>query len=273
MESSIIAPRTVAIAKGWVRLTHDFIICTPFGVVCVPKGFEYDGASIPRPAQFLLLLNRFDPRLRAAACVHDYLYRTGLFTRKEADLVYKQLMQVNGIGKIRANIHYEFLRACGWTAWNKHRKNEIMTNKEKEFVTFIDSLGLRYFTGAEILQSTRKVRNGVKNTIPPKSKWNNIKDASRVIDELRHNLGVPITIASSYRNEKYNKKCGGVRYSQHKEFKAFDLQCKRKRPKTIYRALLAMRQAGDFSGGLGEYKTFVHIDTRGTNATWKGKGV
>jgi len=29
-----------------------------------------------------------------------------------------------------------------------------------------------------------------------------------------------------------------------------------------------MREEGLFRGGLGLYKTFIHLDTRGRNATW-----
>lgn len=148
-----------------------------------------------------------------------------------------------------------------------------MTTREKQFVQYIDSLRLRYFSGKELLASTRKVRGNVVNTIPPKSMWNNINEALQVLDELRHNLGVPISISSSYRSEAYNRKCGGVKYSQHKVFRALDIQCSRHRPKTIYKALKEMRTQGKFKGGLGEYKTFVHIDTRGHNASWKGRGV
>jgi len=31
-----------------------------------------------------------------------------------------------------------------------------------------------------------------------------------------------------------------------------------------------LREEGFFRGGIGTYTSFVHIDTRGRNATWEG---
>jgi len=143
-----------------------------------------------------------------------------------------------------------------------------MTKKEEEFTQYIDSLGLQYFSGKEVLSSIWKVRGDVKNTLPPKSKWQNIEPALRAVDALRGIIGEPITIASSYRSEKYNAACGGVKYSQHKQFKALDIQCKSVRPSVIHNRLTRLRNNGQFKGGLGVYRTFVHIDTRGHNADW-----
>ncbi len=35
----------------------------------------------------------------------------------------------------------------------------------------------------------------------------------------------------------------------------------------------AVRTLNVFSGGIGRYKSFVHIDVRGHNADWQGTGV
>ena len=44
-------------------------------------------------------------------------------------------------------------------------------------------------------------------------------------------------------------------------------------PQRVYDRLLEWRKAGKFTDGLGIYPSsgFVHIDTRGRNAIWKGK--
>ena len=145
-----------------------------------------------------------------------------------------------------------------------------MNTKEKELTQYIDSLGFQYFSGKEVLNSIWRVRGDVKNTLPPKAKWKNIEQALRVVDQLRGIVGVPITISSSYRSEKYNAACGGAKYSQHKMFKALDIQCKSLLPNVIHNRLTRLRNDGEFEGGLGIYRTFVHIDTRGTNADWSG---
>jgi uncharacterized protein YcbK (DUF882 family) len=45
------------------------------------------------------------------------------------------------------------------------------------------------------------------------------------------------------------------------------------RPQQVYERLLEWRKSGKFTGGLGLYPSsgFVHIDTRGSNATWRSR--
>jgi len=51
-------------------------------IICVPKGFKTDFASIPRlPFVFWILGDRY----RKPAVIHDYLYGTHELTREEAD--------------------------------------------------------------------------------------------------------------------------------------------------------------------------------------------
>jgi len=146
--------------------------------------------------------------------------------------------------------------------------------REQRFCKYIDSQGLRYFTGKEMLPYFKRKKYNkqgkciAENSLPPTAMWKCIVDALVVVDQLRHVIGKPITISSSYRNEAYNRACGGVKYSQHKVFRALDIQCSRSRPKTVFKALQKLRSEGKFKGGLGLYRTFVHIDTRGRNATW-----
>jgi uncharacterized protein YcbK (DUF882 family) len=93
------------------------------------------------------------------------------------------------------------------------------------------------------------------------------------VDELRDSFGKSCTILSSYRSPDYNKAVGGASSSQHLEFTALDIAFDGISPQRVYDRLLEWRKAGKFTGGLGLYLSsgFVHIDTRGRNATWKGK--
>jgi len=77
-----------------------------------------------------------------------------------------------------------------------------------------------------------------------------------------------VRITSSYRSPEYNRAVGGAPLSQHKRFNAADLQCDGVTPHEVFKILEAWRWQGKFKGGLGQYPTFVHIDTRGSNATW-----
>ena len=99
-------------------------------IITVPDGFEFDGESIPTGLQWLV--KRFGASKRGAA-VHDYLYRYGGYrlpngtlqsvTRRQADDVYAELLQLKGLPAWRANLRWLTLRAVGWAAWNENARN------------------------------------------------------------------------------------------------------------------------------------------------------
>jgi len=90
-----------------------------------------------------------------------------------------------------------------------------------------------------------------------------------IADELRHRLGVKMRyITSAYRSPAYNAACSGsATRSQHIQNRALDLvyDCS---PHSAMTEALKMRDEGLFKGGIGLYSSFIHIDTRGRNATW-----
>lgn len=77
---------------------------------CVPAGFQTDFASIPRI--FWNILPPIGPYAQAAI-VHDYLYRTGLVTRKEADLTFLQIMKTDGVSFFVRHLMYYAVRIFG----------------------------------------------------------------------------------------------------------------------------------------------------------------
>jgi uncharacterized protein YcbK (DUF882 family) len=131
---------------------------------------------------------------------------------------------------------------------------------------------LRHFGASEFTSYFAREQNGVKNSPPPKRLWGNIVPTLRIVDELRDSFGKPCRILSSYRSPNYNKTVGGAPLSQHLEFTALDIAIDGIPARRVYERLLEWRKAGKFIGGLGLYPSsgFVHIDTRGRNATWKG---
>ena len=131
----------------------------------------------------------------------------------------------------------------------------------------------RHFGAGEFTRYFARERKGVKNSPPPKRLWKNIVPTLRIVDELRDSFGKSCTILSSYLSPYYNKAVGGVSSSQHLEFTALDITFDDVSPQQVYDLLIEWRKAGKFTGGLGIYPSsgFVHIDTRGRNATWKGK--
>ncbi|MEP2777668.1 MAG: D-Ala-D-Ala carboxypeptidase family metallohydrolase [Luteolibacter sp.] len=140
---------------------------------------------------------------------------------------------------------------------------------EDSYEKYLSSLGLRHITPREVFAAHRRSRNGVKNSLPPQELWTRLGATLLQADELRDRLGVPLTnIASAYRSPDYNRQCpGAATYSQHTENRALDLvfACS---PKVAFAEARRMRDQGKFKGGLGLYRGFIHIDTRGHNATW-----
>lgn len=153
-----------------------------------------------------------------------------------------------------------------------------MTNAEKllaiELEIYIDSHGLRYFRGKEFTPYWDRSRNGVKNSPPQRALWGNIMPTLKILNSLRASAASPIYLTSTYRSPAYNAQLeGAATQSQHMRFSAIDFYSEEKTPRQLWQALKQMRDGGLFKGGLGLYKTFVHIDTRGHNADWKGQGV
>lgn len=73
----------------------------------------------------------------------------------------------------------------------------------------------------------------------------------------------PVIINSAYRSESHNKAVGGVKGSQHRKGKAFDI---RLTPKTPRHLIHKYATKAGFTG-FGDYTTFVHIDT-GQKRSW-----
>ena len=91
-------------------------------------------------------------------------------------------------------------------------------------------------------------------------------DLVNVLQKIRTHFG-KVTITSAYRTPTHNKKVGGETYSQHLYGRAADIKVKGVAPKKVaaYAETLLKNK-----GGIGIYKSFVHIDTRATKARWKG---
>ena len=137
---------------------------------------------------------------------------------------------------------------------------------------WFNAQGIRHFSAAEFTRYFAAQRNGVKNSPPAQAIWKRILPTLRIVDELRASFGKPCRILSSYRSPAYNKVVGGAPMSLHLGFNALDIAFDGVSPQQVYDRLIEWRKAGKFTGGLGLYQSsgFVHIDTRGSNATWNG---
>jgi len=143
-----------------------------------------------------------------------------------------------------------------------------MSRPIQSFDQWFATKKFRHFTAPEFTSYFRRTRNGIRNSPPPVALWENIVPTLRVVDDLRRYFGKPIVLLSSYRSPAYNKAVGGASASIHMRFNALDLAVAGVAPSEVFRVLRSWRAAGRFVGGLGLYETFVHVDTRGVNATW-----
>jgi uncharacterized protein YcbK (DUF882 family) len=121
----------------------------------------------------------------------------------------------------------------------------------------------------QVIAPHAKTHGSVRNTLPPRFLWRNIRSTLKVVDQLAERLDMPVgEIVSVYRTPAYNARCPGAKSnSYHVRNNAMDIvfNCP---PGKVAAMARAMRATGLFKGGVGRYGSFTHIDTRGSNADW-----
>jgi len=95
----------------WEVLTPlGYMSDTTNSTIIVPEGFVTDLTSIPRmPLVYVSLGNK----AQMAAVIHDYLYSTAEFTRKIADKVLLEAMEVTQVPWIQRRLVYAGVRVGG----------------------------------------------------------------------------------------------------------------------------------------------------------------
>lgn len=89
----------------------------------------------------------------------------------------------------------------------------------------------------------------------------------KVLQKVRTHFGRAVTINSAYRTPTKNKAVGGATYSQHLYGTAADIVVKGVEPKKVAAYVETLMPS---KGGIGIYKTFVHVDVRATKSRWNG---
>jgi len=84
--------------------------------VTVPAGFVTDLASIPRPARALVSPNGTS---RRAAVLHDWLYCLRAGARAEADALFLEALEADGVGWFTRRVMWLAVRAGGWVYWGR----------------------------------------------------------------------------------------------------------------------------------------------------------
>lgn len=88
-------------------------------IIRVPENFCMDFASIPRIFWAILPPTGLYGK---AAVIHDWLYRMQIYSRKRADILFLEAMQVLDVPKWKRVVMYRSVRLCGWNAWRKRKK-------------------------------------------------------------------------------------------------------------------------------------------------------
>jgi len=148
-----------------------------------------------------------------------------------------------------------------------------MTHSEKlrSLQRQLDRKSIRYFKAKEFFakggaNSNPRSRGYRKNTDPPDRLIHDIVPCAIVLDRIREDYGSAIVINSCYRSPAYNRSIGGASQSYHMKFVACDITGYS--ISRLHRIAKDLRNQGMFLGGIGRYNSFVHVDTRGYNATW-----
>lgn len=82
----------------------------------IPSGFTTDFASVPRP--FWAVFPPYGYHTKAAV-VHDWLYRTRILPRRDADGIFRRIMRELRVSWWRRWTMWAAVRAFGWAAWRK----------------------------------------------------------------------------------------------------------------------------------------------------------
>lgn len=137
---------------------------------------------------------------------------------------------------------------------------------------FLDEHGIQYFSAGEVTL----LRRWGRYVEPPRKLWDNIVPTIILADKIRDAWGGPLTVASGYRPEEYNRLVGGEPESEHKAFRALDISYPTGRGVEFLSVALRVIQGymdDGFEVGVGVYRTFLHIDVgaaRG-NRFWTGR--
>lgn len=99
----------------WVLLADLVYRSSDGRIYRVPSRFITDLASIPRIARPAIDRNG---KSRRPAVLHDWLYCLHADTRAEADALFLEALQAEGVGLIIRRAMWLAVRAGGWVYWN-----------------------------------------------------------------------------------------------------------------------------------------------------------
>lgn len=84
--------------------------------VTVPRGFVYDGATIP-PVFWITAYTPFNPMVMGPALIHDWIYYNHQVDRRTADKMLRDLLAINGVSEAKRMGMYQAVRLAGEYYW------------------------------------------------------------------------------------------------------------------------------------------------------------
>lgn len=111
--------RPYAKNAGFMEFAEDWYFVANGVNVWIPKGYFYNGASIPRPF-WSIIGSPFEPDYWAGAGAHDWRYLTHTCSREEADETLFQLLRQSRVGLWRARLIWRAVRTFAGFAWTNN---------------------------------------------------------------------------------------------------------------------------------------------------------
>jgi len=107
-----------------------------------------------------------------------------------------------------------------------------------------------------------------RNHVPPERLWSKVLPVAKALSLFRGLVEEEVRVVSAYRSVAYNSCIGGATRSTHLTFEALDLRSPTLSPEALAEKWRNLRDDGLYSGGIGVYSTFIHVDARGRNVDW-----
>lgn len=83
----------------------------------IPKGYDCDGASVPKVFHRLIGYP-LDNEFIEASFIHDWIYWTHCRSREIADWLFHRTLRDNGVPKVKAYVMYKAVRVFGDKYWD-----------------------------------------------------------------------------------------------------------------------------------------------------------
>ena len=102
--------------KELYEVAEDFHVSVDGVDIWVPRGFQYDGASIPAFA-WQVVYTPFNPKVMIPAVAHDWQYHSHQVDREKADELFYILLKQQGVSESKSWTMYQAVRIAGELYW------------------------------------------------------------------------------------------------------------------------------------------------------------